>query len=159
MKIECDGIYNNGCRARIGDHDPAYSGPEGQFWCGRCYQSYLGIVKNKDFITTNLGELVLDQFNLYQREAIKSCTYKEGGHYPTYMALASLTEEIGEVAQLLRKANRDNKELDLEKLKEELGDVLWGVAMMANLHGISLKDVALGNLTKQLNRHPDAYAK
>lgn len=114
--------------------------------CFNCEAHHMKLITTKDL-----------DFNTYQEEAVKSCTYKEAGHYPTYMALASLTEEVGEVAQLLRKSNRDDKPLDLEKLKEELSDVLWSIAMLGKLYNITLQDIAQTNLNKQHARHPKAY--
>jgi NTP pyrophosphatase (non-canonical NTP hydrolase) len=65
-----------------------------------------------------------------------------------------LTEEAGEVAGKVKKAIRDGKSVDQirDDLKKELGDVLWYLAMYAEVLGLSLRDVAQENLTKLQDR-------
>ena len=44
---------------------------------------------------------------------------------------------------------RDNKgEVDKDKLKKELGDVLWFVATLAEFYNIDMLDMAVTNINK-----------
>src|SRR5829696_6403422 len=70
-------------------------------------------------------------------------------------AAAGLAEEAGEVLSIVRKHLYQGRELDREKLENELGDVLWCLAMTAKAAGVSLEKIASSNLKKLEQRHPD----
>ncbi len=57
--------------------------------------------------------------------AIKTAFYPHGVNYPAL----GLAGEVGEVSELIKKSIRDNAPLDIQKLKLELGDVLWYLAI------------------------------
>lgn len=75
---------------------------------------------------------------------------------------AGLAAEAGEVCGLYAKYVRDGASADacvrelppdlLDKLKKELGDCLWFVALIAHLHGITLSAVAESNTDKLRSR-------
>lgn len=68
-----------------------------------------------------------------------------------------LCGEAGEVAELLKKQYLHGRALDLPKLAEELGDVLWYVSALCSMHGLNLGDVAAWNLEKLRARYPDGF--
>ena len=71
-----------------------------------------------------------------------------------YLGLG-LCGEAGEVASLLAKARRDGATgaiLADQNMAKELGDVLWFVAALATFHGLSLYDIARGNIDKLTSR-------
>ena len=70
-------------------------------------------------------------------------------------AAAGLAEEAGEVLAIVRKHLYQDRELDREKLEKELGDALWCLAMTARAAGLSLEQVAAGNIKKLEQRHAD----
>ena len=92
----------------------------------------------------------------YQRAALK--TLKEWGKLRedlnniVYLALA-INGEAGEVAEVVKKAWRDGKEVDKDWLVEELGDVLWYVAVLAHELGVSLSEVMEKNIKKLRKRY------
>jgi len=47
--------------------------------------------------------------------------------------------------------------MDLTNLKEELGDVLWYVALLCNAVGLSMDDVMGANISKLRQRFPDKF--
>lgn len=69
----------------------------------------------------------------------------------SYVAL-KLNGEAGEVAEHIGKAIRDDDGIITserrEKLKHELGDVLWYVAALAQELGFDLSDIADANIAK-----------
>lgn len=69
-----------------------------------------------------------------------------------------LAGEAGEVCDLLKKAWGHGHALDAEKLKKELGDVLWYVAALAEQHGLRLSDVAEANVAKLSARYPQGFS-
>jgi NTP pyrophosphatase (non-canonical NTP hydrolase) len=69
-------------------------------------------------------------------------------------AAAGIAEEAGEVLAHVRKHLFQNRELNRERLAEELGDVLWCVAAVATMCDLELSSVALRNQQKLAARHP-----
>ncbi|HNW87817.1 MAG TPA: nucleoside triphosphate pyrophosphohydrolase family protein [Candidatus Limiplasma sp.] len=68
-----------------------------------------------------------------------------------------LNGESGECADLYKKYLYQGHEFDRDAMKDELGDVLWYVAELAAGLGITLEDVALGNIEKLRIRYPDGF--
>lgn len=56
--------------------------------------------------------------------------------------------ETGEVLEIVKKARRDCKAIDIEHLKEELGDVMWYVANMCTVHQLDMQTVMEENVSK-----------
>ena len=73
-------------------------------------------------------------------------------------AAAGLAEEAGEVLGLVRKHVFMHHELDRARVLTELGDALWCLTTIAGAIGLSLDDVAAGNLEKLRHRYPDGYS-
>jgi NTP pyrophosphatase (non-canonical NTP hydrolase) len=69
-------------------------------------------------------------------------------------AAAGLAEEAGEALAIVRKHLYQGAPLDPPRIAEELGDVVWCVAALATVLGLSLEDIARGNLDKLARRHP-----
>ena len=89
------------------------------------------------------------EMNSYQEAAFTTATAESQNIY--YMTMG-LTGEAGEIANKVKKVMRDNKRLDLEDIKHELGDVLWYVAGLSTVLGISLEEVAKANIEKLASR-------
>ena len=71
-----------------------------------------------------------------------------------------LCGEAGEVADVVKKHRGHGHELDEEKIVDELGEVLWYVAMIAwALDGIDLSAVAHENMQKLRARYPDGFSE
>jgi NTP pyrophosphatase (non-canonical NTP hydrolase) len=93
---------------------------------------------------------MLMQFDDYQRAARRTAIYADR-HRVIYPALG-LASEAGEVAGKIKKVLRDQGDdfagAPVEALKDELGDVLWYIAVLAADLGLSLDDIAVHNLDK-----------
>ena len=88
-------------------------------------------------------------FNEYQNAAMG---FRLETATPIY-ALLNLAAEAGEVAGLAAKAVRDGHPFDYQqKIKKELGDVLWQVAAVAMDNGFTLQDIADSNIAKLSER-------
>ena len=72
-------------------------------------------------------------------------------------ASAGLAEEAAEVLGLIRKRIFQSRDIPAAKLEEELGDVLWCLAITADSLGLSLEKIAAANQTKLSARHPDGF--
>jgi NTP pyrophosphatase (non-canonical NTP hydrolase) len=95
-------------------------------------------------------------FDEYQAEASQTALYPrrmENLEYPTL----GLAGEAGEVANIVKKIQRDNAGIlndDVRaKLKDELGDVLWYISACADELGLSLREIAEYNVNKLAKRH------
>jgi NTP pyrophosphatase (non-canonical NTP hydrolase) len=72
-------------------------------------------------------------------------------------AAAGLAEESGEVLGLVRKQLFQQRECGRDRFAEELGDVLWCLAVTAHALGLSLEEIALANQRKLEQRHPTGF--
>lgn len=96
------------------------------------------------------------RFNDYQKKSRKTAAYpKIGGHGFLYPAIG-LAGEAGELMNKVQKVFRDDGSKLMKEKKEEiaseLGDVLWYTAQLATELGISLADIAEGNMKKLQSR-------
>jgi NTP pyrophosphatase (non-canonical NTP hydrolase) len=74
-------------------------------------------------------------------------------------AAMGLGGEAGETLEVIKKHLYHGRELDLEALEAELGDVLWYLSALASHLGLSLEDVARNNIEKLERRHPDGFSE
>ncbi|MCP4220082.1 MAG: nucleoside triphosphate pyrophosphohydrolase family protein [bacterium] len=95
------------------------------------------------------------KFNEYQDEALKTAAYPDIGNNYVYPVLG-LTGEAGEVAEKVKKVIRDKQGIIDDEtrasLKKELGDVLWYIAMLCRELGLTMDEVARGNVEKLRDR-------
>lgn len=70
-------------------------------------------------------------------------------------AALGLTGESGEVADLVKKSRFQGHELNVDKIKKELGDILWYLNLMADCVGLDLEEIAEANLEKLYCRYKD----
>lgn len=96
------------------------------------------------------------KFSEYQTEAKQTALYPnrlKNLEYPTL----GLTGEAGEVANIVKKIQRDHggviNDDTRAKLKDELGDVLWYISACADELGLTLEEIAEYNVEKLAKRH------
>jgi len=91
-------------------------------------------------------------FKEYQTQTKATAIYPPGFIYPAL----GLSGEAGEVAEHIKKALRDDNSKITperkEKLKKELGDVLWYLSQLSTELGLDLGEVAQCNLDKLAGR-------
>jgi NTP pyrophosphatase (non-canonical NTP hydrolase) len=94
-------------------------------------------------------------FEKYGKWARGTAIYPSKGKNFVYPTLG-LCGETGEVSEKVKKILRDKegvlKKKDREELKKELGDVLWYLANLASELGLSLEEIALGDISKLSSR-------
>ncbi len=94
-------------------------------------------------------------FEEYQKESRKTAFYPDKDNNYIYPVLG-LAGESGEVAEKVKKLIRDkNMQMDEEfkqTMVKELGDVLWYISQIATEMGLSLEDIAQGNIDKLQSR-------
>lgn len=92
----------------------------------------------------------------YQERAFSTAIYPGAGEGNLVYPTLGLNGEAGEIAEKVKKVIRDTDgavtpELR-ETLKGEIGDCLWYVAVLSRELGLSLDEVAQGNLDKLASR-------
>jgi NTP pyrophosphatase (non-canonical NTP hydrolase) len=90
----------------------------------------------------------------YQKAAARTLNPRLNDQEKLLDAAAGITEEAGEVLAHVRKHLYQGRELNRERLAEELGDVLWCVAAVATVSGLELGSIARQNQQKLAVRHP-----
>ncbi len=92
--------------------------------------------------------------NHYQQAARRTAIY--AAHHRVIYPALGLASEAGEVAGKVKKVLRDEggdfAKAPLQAIKDELGDVLWYVAVLAGDLGLSLDEIAAANLGKLASR-------
>lgn len=86
----------------------------------------------------------------------------EDGYWPPLANLARLTEEVGELAREINHVHGPKKKrgADAEdRIAEELGDVLFTVATLANSLGLDLSQVAAKTLERVDARDRNRWAR
>jgi NTP pyrophosphatase (non-canonical NTP hydrolase) len=91
----------------------------------------------------------------YQRGALRTAAPRDKKNELLHLVLG-LAGESGEVAEKFKKWVRDldsdESRIDRADIAQELGDVLWYVAVLADYLDLSLDDIASGNLAKLAGR-------
>lgn len=94
-------------------------------------------------------------FDEYQEKSRKTAIYPDQGSNFIYPTLG-LVGEAGEVADKMKKVIRDDdgvvSDEKVSEMKKELGDVLWYIAQLATELGLSMNDIAEGNIEKLYSR-------
>jgi NTP pyrophosphatase (non-canonical NTP hydrolase) len=67
--------------------------------------------------------------------------------------VAGLAAEVGEVCSIFQKASYKSQPLDIEQLREELGDVYFYTTALANKYGFSMSGLLESNIKKLHRRH------
>lgn len=119
--------------------------------------AYEDINVDPDHIRAELAEMTLDK---YQALAQRTSKYKGDPHRMSMQidnGAKGLCGETGEIMDLLKKHDHQGHELDIERMIDELGDVLWYVAELASGMGTTLGAVARHNVDKLRKRYPDGF--
>ena len=98
-----------------------------------------------------------DSFDDYQTDAMRTCNKPIGMEEQLCMAAMGISGEAGEVTDYLKKVCFHGHKLDKVKVVNELGDVLWYVAVLADFLGYNLSEVAEMNVAKLQKRYPNGF--
>lgn len=93
----------------------------------------------------------------YQELAMRTANNEVVGYDRLRNAAYGLNGEAGEVIDILKKHEFQGHELDYNKIVDELGDVMWYVALACNALGTTMEDIMLHNVNKLRNRYPEGF--
>lgn len=85
---------------------------------------------------------------------VENIEYDVGG---IFNACLGLSGEVGEFNDMIKKWVFHEKELDIEHLKKECGDILWYVAMMCHSFNWNMEEIMEMNIEKLKSRYPDGF--
>lgn len=71
-------------------------------------------------------------------------------------ALFGMVGEVGEIHSIFQKELQGHP-IDLDELKNEVGDLLWFVSELCTYYGWYLSDVMAANIKKLMKRYPDGF--
>jgi NTP pyrophosphatase (non-canonical NTP hydrolase) len=95
-------------------------------------------------------------FQIYQAQALRTAKPLPVDDNLVHTALG-VTGEAGEYADAIKKHVIYGKPLDQENAIEELGDILWFIALACEALGTDMASVAQGNIDKLKKRYPEKY--
>lgn len=96
-----------------------------------------------------------DLLDLYQAWVHRMWNWQDGHETPPpftlrddYLMCLGLGGETGEVLEILKKAERKHKPVDLLHLGEELGDVLYYLVIIASRYKLNFAEILAQNVLK-----------
>lgn len=95
--------------------------------------------------------------NEYQADAVATANSKHPDDLRVVNWAMGLAGEAGECLDLVKKWFFHGHPEVGSKLREELGDVLWYVAVMADELNVNLSEIARANTAKLRERYPEGF--
>jgi len=94
----------------------------------------------------------------YQEQAKITCV-TDNPRDTILMCCLGLSGEVGEINDMLKKYlfHKNGKELDTAKIRDEIGDTLWYLAILSSTLDISLEEAMEQNIEKLRKRHRNSF--
>ena len=97
--------------------------------------------------------------NKYQELAMRTNRPEATPEQNLVNGCLGLSGETGEVCDIVKKYLFQGHKLERDRIADELGDVLWYVALTAKGIGYSLNDIMEHNIEKLKKRYPNGFEK
>ena len=97
--------------------------------------------------------------NIYQKLAMKTVNPELTKKDMLVNGVMGLNGESGEVIDIVKKHMFQGHDLDIEKIKKELGDVMWYIAEISEALDINMNEVMEGNIEKLSKRFKNGFTK
>ena len=75
--------------------------------------------------------------------------------------ILGLETEVGELADLFKKKifyNAFPGGIDIKAIEEEIGDILWYIALICNTYGLTIENTMEKNINKLRTRYPNGFS-
>ena len=73
-------------------------------------------------------------------------------------ATLGITGEAGELADAVKKSIFYSKPLDIANMREEIGDIMWYIALACRTLEFDLDELLAENIAKLQKRYPEKYS-
>ncbi len=73
--------------------------------------------------------------------------------------VTGMVTESAEIADAYKKHFAYGKALDLVNVQEEIGDTMWYIVNLCNLHGWDLRNIMYTNIEKLKARYPEKFTQ
>jgi NTP pyrophosphatase (non-canonical NTP hydrolase) len=93
----------------------------------------------------------------YIIEAMRTLRDHSSLHFQLNHALQGLISETGEIADTIKKHVIYDQTLDVGNIEEEIGDLMWYIALLCYVNGISLEVAMTRNIDKLRKRYPEKF--
>ncbi len=101
--------------------------------------------------------LYYDKFDLNDTDQIGVNDVAERIGVDTLHGILGIVTEGVELIQAINKTIATKEEFDVVNMKEEIGDIMWYIALLCNTHNIDLKQVMQTNINKLKQRFPEKF--
>jgi NTP pyrophosphatase (non-canonical NTP hydrolase) len=118
----------------------------------------VGVGQENTETNTEEDEIPAMSFRLYQKLTLRTINMALNREQRLAMLCLGLTGEAGETVDHFKKNLYHGHDLDLVKVKKELGDVLYYTAALAESLGLSLTEIAAENIEKLRIRYKDGFS-
>jgi NTP pyrophosphatase (non-canonical NTP hydrolase) len=99
------------------------------------------------------------EINTYQGKAARTLAKIDGNILDDLHMILGMQTEVAEIADVYKKCIAYKKPIDYVNIKEELGDVMWYIANLCNMHGWDLRDILDTNIAKLEARYPEKFTE
>jgi NTP pyrophosphatase (non-canonical NTP hydrolase) len=93
----------------------------------------------------------------YQEKSVRTMDNNLKHNDKVVNMIVGLNGEIGEVTDIFKKHLFHGHDLDMDHLKEELGDVMFYIVNLATIFNIDMSEVLKMNVDKLLKRYPNGF--
>ncbi len=99
------------------------------------------------------------EINTYQIKAARTLAKIDGNILDDLHMVLGMQTEVAEIADVYKKNIAYKKLIDYVNIKEELGDAMWYIANLCNMHGWDLRDILDTNIAKLEARYPEKFTE
>lgn len=103
--------------------------------------------------------VICNTLKQYQLGAIRTANYTDNKFFDISVLAMGLAGESGEVVDIIKKVVGHGHDLNTSQVKDELGDVLWYIAVLAHRMGIGMQELATQNIMKLRKRYPNGFTE
>lgn len=96
-------------------------------------------------------------YNEFAEDVIRTINHGLDEDNHILCGIMGLVGEAGELADAIKKVYFQGHRLDTEKIKDELGDVLFYFAYLSETLGIRIEDIMEYNVDKRAKRYPYGF--
>lgn len=93
----------------------------------------------------------------YQDAALRTAPRDVTPYHDLLHGALGVATEAGELLDVLKKNHAYGRGLDHANIREEIGDVLWYLALLARATGTNLDQIAATNVAKLKQRYPEKF--